>query len=290
MPYSPSRYAVHGSTRFSSRQIASTIWAAAAPGAYQADVPSSLTISPPPTARALDHRLDPVGGHELRQRHAADRRRRDDRHHLVAVAAEDERLDVLDRRLRLPGDEGRKRAVSRMPAWPKTRSLGKPGDVLGHVAHRVERVRDDDQDRVRRRGDRLLGDRLDDVLVRRDEVVAAHPRLARQAGRDHDDLGAGGLVVAVRPGDARLVAEDGGGLVDVERLALREALLDVDEDDVAVVAARELLRAGRADVPGADDRDLPTHERARPCARSGRRRPRSCPPRSGRRGWASCRR
>ena len=36
--------------RFSSRRMESTICAQAAPGAYQADVPSSLTISPPPTA------------------------------------------------------------------------------------------------------------------------------------------------------------------------------------------------------------------------------------------------
>ena len=35
--------------RFSSSRIASTICAAAAPGAYHADVPSRLTISPPPT-------------------------------------------------------------------------------------------------------------------------------------------------------------------------------------------------------------------------------------------------
>ena len=39
---------MHGSTRFWSRQIASTICAAAAPGAYQADVPSRSTSSPPP--------------------------------------------------------------------------------------------------------------------------------------------------------------------------------------------------------------------------------------------------
>jgi hypothetical protein len=41
---------VHGSTRFSSSSTESTICAHAAPGAYQAEVPSSLTISPPPTA------------------------------------------------------------------------------------------------------------------------------------------------------------------------------------------------------------------------------------------------
>src|SRR5262249_49157339 len=61
---------------------------------------------------------------------------------------------------------------------------------------------------------------------------------------------------AVRADDARLVAEDGAHLVDVERLALRQVLDDVDEDDVRVVARGERLRARGTDVPRADDGDL----------------------------------
>src|SRR5207302_10175599 len=48
IPYSPSSSAVQGSTRFWSSRIESTICATAAPGAYQADVPSRFTTSPPP--------------------------------------------------------------------------------------------------------------------------------------------------------------------------------------------------------------------------------------------------
>jgi hypothetical protein len=44
------------------------------------------------------------------------------------------------------------------------------------------------EDRVGRRADDLLGHLLHDPLVRRDEVVAAHPRLARHAGREDHDL------------------------------------------------------------------------------------------------------
>ncbi len=51
--------------------------------------------------------------------------------------------------------------------------------------------------------------------------------------------------------------EHRSGLVDVERLPLGQALLDVDEHDVRVVAPRELLGAGRADVARTDDRDFP---------------------------------
>src|SRR6185295_3256888 len=49
---------------------------------------------------------------------------------------------------------------------------------------------------------------------------------------------------------------DRRGLVQIERLALRQVLLDVDEDDVRVVAARDLLRRGRPDVACAYDGHL----------------------------------
>ena len=70
--------------------------------------------------------------------------------------------------------------------------------------------------------DDLSRHRADDRLVRRHEIVPAHPGRAWLAGRDHDDVGAGRLVVAVRPEDVGLVPEHGAGLVEVERLALRE--------------------------------------------------------------------
>ena len=88
MPYSPSRYAVHGRTRFSSSTIESTICAAAAPGAYHAEVPEELHDLAAADRRALDDLLDALLGDELADRDAADRRRRDDGDHLVAVAAE----------------------------------------------------------------------------------------------------------------------------------------------------------------------------------------------------------
>ena len=259
MPYSPSSSAVHGSTRFWSSRIESTICATAAPGAYQADVPSRFTTSPPPFARALDHRLDPLGGDELRQRHAADGGRGDDGHHLVAVAAEHDGLDVLGRRAGLPGDEGAEARRVEDAGHAEHALLREARGVLRDVAHRVERVRDDDEDRVGRLGHGGAGDGADDVLVRGHEVVAAHAGRARLAGGDDEDVRPGGLLVAVRADDRRLVAEHGAGLVQVERLALRQVLDDVDEHDVGVVAARDLLGGGRADVARADDGDFLAH-------------------------------
>ena len=64
----------------------------AAPGAYQAEVPSSCTSSPPPLAVRSTIAAILLLGDELADRHAADRRRGDDGDHLVAVAAEHDAL------------------------------------------------------------------------------------------------------------------------------------------------------------------------------------------------------
>src|SRR5262249_33070501 len=81
-------------------------------------------------------------------------------------------------------------------------------------------------------------------------------------GRDDDDVGALGLVVAVRARHPRLVAEHRGRLVDVERLPLREVRDDVDEDDVGVVAAGDLLRPRGGGVRRAPARGLGSRTRA----------------------------
>ena len=66
-----------------------------------------------------------------------------------------------------------------MPAIPKTRSLGKPETFLAtwHIAS--SGFETTITIGVGAGAQRLLGDGLDDPLVRRHEVVAAHPGLAR---------------------------------------------------------------------------------------------------------------
>ena len=107
---------------------------------------------------------------------------------------------------------------------------------------------------------RVLGALLDDLVVGVEEVVAAHPRLAGDAGGDDDDVGPGGVLVVVRPEDARVGALDRRRLHDVEALALGHALDDVDEDDVGQLAVGDPLRQRRPHVPGPDHGDFPVHE------------------------------
>jgi hypothetical protein len=105
---------------------------------------------------------------------------------------------------------------------------------------------------------RVVRDVADDRQVRGDEVVARLAGLARDAGRDDEDVGALEVGPARRARDARVVAEDRAVLLEVERLALREVLLrgDVEENDVAELLVRTEARELASDVACADESDL----------------------------------
>ena len=168
-------------------------------------------------------------------------------------------MHVTDGRAGLPCDERAKPRRVEDASLAEDAFLRKARRRLRDVTHRVQGVGEDDYDRVRRVPDRLLGDRPYDPFVRRHEIVAAHPGLAGNACGDDHDVRAGGRVVAVRSRDGWLIPEYGRRLVEVEGDALREVLDDVDEDDVRVVAPRELLGDRASRQPGADDRDLVSH-------------------------------
>ena len=136
MPYSPSRYAVQGSIRFSSSMTACTIWAVAAPGAYQAEVPSSSTTSPPPFAVRWT-------SSSMRSRPTSFARGTPPT--VVAETTETiwspcpPRTSAWTSFPDAPVSQAmnvRKRAVSRMPACPKTRCFGKPETFFAtwHIA------------------------------------------------------------------------------------------------------------------------------------------------------------
>ena len=150
----------------------------------------------------------------------------------------------------------RKRAESRTPAIPSTRSRGKPDAVSAtwHIASSglVTMIRIASGECLAG----LLHDGPDDPGVLGQQVVAAHPRLAGQPRGDDDDVRPGGVRVVVRAGDPGVVADDRGGLGQVERLALRQPLDDVDQDDVGQAGLGDPLGGRRADVAGADDGDL----------------------------------
>ena len=146
--------------------------------------------------------------------------------------------------------------MSRTPAWPTTRWVGKPEAFQAVVDHGVEGVAHHDENGVGAETGDVGADRLDDRDVLGQEVVAAHARFAGQAGGDDDYVAVGGVLVAVGADDVAVVAFDGGGLHEVEGLALGHAFDDVQQHDVAEFLGGGPMGAGGADVAGSDDGDL----------------------------------
>src|SRR5439155_3724418 len=114
-------------------------------------------------------------------------------------------------------------------------------------------IRHDHEDRLRRALRHLRRHAADDLLVLPEQIVAAHSRLARQTGGDDHDVGVFGPVVRIRAAQQRVVRLDGGGLIHVERLPLRDAFDDVDEHDVGKLFESDALGHGCADIAGTDD-------------------------------------
>src|SRR5215208_6423229 len=154
------------------------------------DLGSSLT-------GAVYYRLDPVFGEQLRDRDPAYSSHARQRDHGVPVTSEDEREDVAHGDAELVGDERAVAGRVEDSGHADHPLAGEATRLHRHVAHRVERVGDDDEDRLRRVPDDLLGNAPHDVLVRLEQVVAAHPRFAGAAARYDDHVRARSLLVII---------------------------------------------------------------------------------------------
>jgi hypothetical protein len=186
----------------------------------------------------------------------ADRRVAGERHHGVAVAAEHEGGDVLDRDVELLGEEVAEAGRVEHAGHAADLGVRQAGELAQRPDHGVERVGDADDEGVGGVARDALADRLHHLEVDAEQVVAAHAGLARHAGGDDADVGALDVGVVVGALEAGVEAVDGGGLGDVERLALRDAFGDVEQHDVAEFLQRGQMGERAPDLPGADQRDL----------------------------------
>jgi hypothetical protein len=213
-------------------------------------------------AGALDDGVDLVLREQLGERDAGDRGVGRQRDHGVAVAAEDHAVDVVDADAEGLGDEGLVAGGVEDAGHADDALLGELRLLVHDVAHGIQRVADADEHGVRGAAGDLAGDAADDLAVDLDELVARGELagdgvlLARDAGGDDDDVGVGGLVVAVGADELEVEAHDRRRLGEVEGLALRKARDDVDEDDVPEVLLGGPVGGGRPDVAGPHDRDL----------------------------------
>ena len=101
-----------------------------------------------------------------------------------------------------------------------------------------------------------LADGRDDFVIGAEQIVAAHAGLAGKSGGDDDDIRARDIGIGVGALEFGVEAFDGGGLRDVERLTLRQALHDVEQDGVAELLQADQMRERAADLATADQRDF----------------------------------
>ena len=133
--------------------------------------------------------------------------------------------------------------------------------LLQRPHHGVERIGDADDEGVRRVFLDAGADLLHHLEVDAEQIVAAHARLARHAGGDDADRSAFDGLVGIGAGELGVEALDRRRLHEVERLALGDALDDVEQDDVAELLEADQERERAADLASADQCNLVTrHE------------------------------
>ena len=134
--------------------------------------------------------------------------------------------------------------------------FGKRAALLQRPDHGVERIGDADDEGVGRVFFDAGADLLHHLEVDAEQVVAAHARLARNAGGDDAHRGALDPFVGIGTAEAGIEALDRRRLNEVERLALRHPLHDVEEDDVAELLEADQMSESAADLARANQRNL----------------------------------
>ncbi len=121
---------------------------------------------------------------EIGNGNASDCRVTHQRHHGVAMAAEHEGVDVLDRDLEFIGEEMLEAGRVENTGHADELVGGNAGEFLQRPDHHIERVGDADDEGIRRVRLEAFADRLHDLEVDADEVIAAHAGLAGNASGD----------------------------------------------------------------------------------------------------------
>ena len=172
------------------------------------------------------------------------------------MATQHEGGDVFDGNLEFLGQEMAEPRTVQNAGHADDLAVGQARGVAQDLNHGVQRVGDADDEGV---GRVLLDARthgLHDRGVDADQVVAAHARLAGDAGGDDADIGATDGGVAVRALHVGIKAFDGARFSDVQGLALGNAVDDVEKHYVAQFLEADQMGQRAPDVTGADERDF----------------------------------
>ena len=174
------------------------------------------------------------------------------------MTAQEHRRDVFDADAEFHGEEGAVAGRVEDACLPDDPLRRESGHLERPLDHGVEGIADDDHDCLGACVTDLGSDIADDLGIRGEEIVAAHARLAGDAGGHDDDVTAGGVGPVGRASEAGIEPHDRRRLEEIERLAGGHALgrRNVEQNDVSEFGGGTPMGRGGSDVTGTDDGDL----------------------------------
>ena len=128
--------------------------------------------------------------------------------------------------------------------------------LLQRPDHRVERVGDADNKRLGRIFFDTLADLFHHGRIDADEIVAAHPRFAGDAGGNNDDVRILDTGVGISARDLGIETFNGRRFDQVEGFPLRSSFHDIEKNDVTELFESSEMGKGAADIAGADEGDF----------------------------------
>ena len=212
-------------------------------------------------AGALDDRLQPVlrrPAHidQVRQRNPPHGGIARQRHHCIAMPAQNKGRHIAHGHAEFQAQEMAEAGRVEHASHTDHAVCRQARILLQRPDHCIQRVGDADDEGVRRVLPDAFADRLHHFQVDAQQIVAAHPRLARHACGDDADIGAAQKGIVVGAGHLGVEPGRGAGLRDIQRLALRCPFGDVEKHDVAEFLDRGKMRERAADLSCADQCNL----------------------------------
>lgn len=167
-------------------------------------------------------------------------------------------MDILRADAEALCQRGLKTACIQNGAGADDLTLRQAGDLCEHIGQHVDRVGDDDIDRIRRSLDDLRRDVLDDIDVGLRQIQTALTGLSRHTGGDDHNVRALGVLIVAGTHDRRRTERR--ALINIQCLAECLLLVDIDQQDLRCDSLdHQIVGNGRADAARANNSDF-AHE------------------------------
>ena len=172
------------------------------------------------------------------------------------MAAQHKGVHVFHAAIKFPREESRKTRRVQNARHANDFVVRQAGKLAQSPNHRVQGIGDADHEGLGAIVLNAFANRLHHFQIDTEQIIAAHPRLARHAsGYDHN-VSASDIGIVVRAGDLCVKPFDRAALRKVERFSLRHTLGNVEQYDVAHFLLRCEVGERAANHARADQRDL----------------------------------